>query len=346
MHKNLQYKKKQKIVFAGTSDFSKNVLQALYQNGYNISAVITKEDRPSGRGNKLNYTPVKQFALDTNLKLLQTETLTQDSQNAKNTIKYLEKIQPDLMIVVSYGLIIPENILNLPRLGSVNIHASLLPKWRGASPIQHCILHGDSISGITFIQMDKTLDTGDILSLYELESKNLNSMTSGMLHDKLCLLACNKLDEFLEGLFNNKITSKQQDNSIASYARKITKNDSWIDWHNKDASTLEREVRAFNPSPLSRTLYTDEYISENIDKELRSSMLNVIIWEVSLGQNNKKASAKNGEIININNEEISVSAKKGILNIKKLQLPNGKAMSVKNLLLGKPNIFKVGGFFV
>ena len=230
-----------KIIFAGTPQFAAISLAALHKE-HQIIAVITQPDRPAGRGMQLAASPVKQFALQHGLTVLQPASLK--SEEAQRTIA---ELNADVMIVAAYGLILPKAVLQHPRYGCLNIHASLLPRWRGAAPIQRAILAGDTETGITIMQMDEGMDTGDMLLRHACPIEP--NETAQSLQDKLAEMGASCILEAMRLLQENRLNPTKQDNGAACYAAKLTKTEAQIDWR-QDARQIERAVRAYNPFPV------------------------------------------------------------------------------------------------
>jgi methionyl-tRNA formyltransferase len=237
-----------RIVFAGTPDFALPFLQVLQASSHEVVAVYTQPDRPSGRGRRVAESPVKRLASQLHLAVFQPVTLRDSDVQAQ-----LRALDPDLMIVVAYGLILPPAVLNMPRLGCVNAHASLLPRWRGAAPIQRAILAGDQETGVCLMQMDAGLDTGPVLAsaACRIEAGD----TGGRLHDRLSAMGAKLLKENLEHIRRGELVARPQDESQASYADKLEKVEAMIDW-TWSAEQIERQVRAFNPWPVAETRYS------------------------------------------------------------------------------------------
>src|SRR5690606_30946186 len=236
-----------RIVFAGTPVFAALHLQALLDwGGGEVIGVYTQPDRPAGRGKQLAASPVKQLALAHSLPVFQPPSLRSAEAQAE-----LKALGADLMVVVAYGLILPKTVLETPRLGCINVHASILPRWRGAAPIQRAIAAGDQETGITIMQMDEGLDTGAMLHVRTLPIEPTD--TGGSLHDRLAELGAEALLESLEDLERRQAEAQPQDNAQATYARKLDKDEAWINWH-MPATDIERLVRAFNPWPVAYTL--------------------------------------------------------------------------------------------
>jgi methionyl-tRNA formyltransferase len=303
-----------KILFAGTPEFAAKHLQALLDTKYEICAVITQPDKPSGRGRKIQINPVKQLALDFNIPIHQPKTLRDDK--IQNIIKDL---QPDIIIDVACGLFIPKEILDLPPYGCINVHPSLLPRWRGASPIQKAILAGDKITGVSIMLMDEGLDTGAVFLQKKYSIKNTD--TAADLHKNLADLSIEALLEVLPKIINHTITPTKQNDADASYAKKITKEEAKINW-TKSALELDREIRSFNPWPISFT---------EIGKQI------VRIWQAT--PLDKTTTEKPGTIIQLNKQGINVATGDGLLRILKMQFPNGKILSIADILNSKKDFF-------
>lgn len=240
------------IVFAGTPEFGLPCLDALLQSEHQICAVYTQPDRPAGRGRNLQASAVKEWALAQHIPVYQP-------LNFKNleTVEQLAALKPDLMIVIAYGLILPRAVLELPRLGCINVHASLLPRWRGASPIQHAVLHGDAQSGVTIMQMDVGMDTGDMLS--SVACSLAATETAGSLHNQLAHLSAAPLLATVNLLAAGQAHPVAQDHQLASYANKINKEHACINWYDS-ALAIDRMIRAFNPWPIAYTALGTEHL--------------------------------------------------------------------------------------
>ncbi len=238
------------IIFAGTPDFSVAPLQALLDSEHNVIAVYTQPDRPAGRGRKLTASPVKNLAVAHNIPVYQPQSLRDEAAQQE-----LAALNADLMIVVAYGLILPQAVLEMPKHGCLNIHASLLPRWRGAAPIQRAIESGDAETGVTIMQMDIGLDTGDML--YKVTTKIEPNDTAQTLHDRLSTLGCDALMATLEQLQNAQLQPQQQDESLVTYAEKMHKAEAEINWQ-QPAQTIVRKIQAFNPWPVAFTQFQDK----------------------------------------------------------------------------------------
>jgi methionyl-tRNA formyltransferase len=306
-----------KIIFAGTPQFAADALAALLK-GHQIVAVLTQPDRPSGRGMQLSASPVKQLALQHGLPLLQPASLkTGEAQ------QILAQLDADLMVVAAYGLILPKAVLQIPRNGCLNIHASLLPRWRGAAPIQRAILAGDAETGITIMQMDEGLDTGDmLLKKICAITANDNAQT---LHDKLAELGAHAIVEALAKMEQRKLNPEKQEEQFATYASKLTKSEALLDWK-QDAVQLERAVRGYFPFPTANTLFGETPI-----KILRARLA-------------EGKPAAPGEVIAIEKERMLVACGKGALALELLQKPGGKPLAVAQFIQSLP--IKVGDRFI
>ena len=238
-----------RVVFAGTPEFAQQALLQIVQAGYCVPLVLTQPDRPAGRGLQLQPSPVKQTALEHGLPVMQPRSLRLDGkypEDAATARAALLAARPDIMVVAAYGLLLPQWVLDLPRLGAINIHASLLPRWRGAAPIHRAIEAGDSHSGITIMQMDAGLDTGDMLLREAIPIAPDD--TTGTLHDRLAMLGAHLAVQALQQAQAGTLTRTPQPGEGVCYAHKITKQQSWLDW-SQPAAVLERRVRAFTPVP-------------------------------------------------------------------------------------------------
>jgi len=304
------------IVFAGTPEFAVSSLKAVHESRHTVIAVYTQPDRPAGRGRKLQPGPVKEYAVAQALPVFQPDTLKNPDD-----INRLAELQPDVMVVVAYGLILPQEVLQIPRLGCLNVHASLLPRWRGAAPIQRAIEAGDPVTGVTIMQMDAGLDTGAML--IKKETPIGDDDTAATLHDRLAALGASALLEALDGLEQGTLNSEPQNNNDATYAKKLDKAEAEIDW-SLPAEVLARKVRAFNPWP--------SVICNFNGKRLRILQ--------ARAEPMKQDEAGPGTVCRIGNDSIFVQASRGCLCISRLQLEGGRPQSVREFLNGHP--LKVG----
>jgi len=308
------------IIFAGTPDFAARHLAALLSSGHNVVGVFTQPDRPAGRGNKLNASPVKQLAEQHGLPVFQPKTLRPEENQ-----RLVSQLHADVMVVVAYGLILPEAVLAMPRLGCINVHGSLLPKWRGAAPIQRSLWAGDSETGVTIMQMDVGLDTGDML--HKLSCPIEPEDTSASLYNKLAGLGPQGMLDTLAQLANGTAVAEVQDEALVSYAEKLSKEEARLDW-SLSASQLERCIRAFNPWPVSYFVIDD---------------LPVKVWKASVLPHVDKQA---GEIVLADKQGIQVATADGVLNIEELQPAGKKAMPVQDLLNSRRDWFIPGNVLV
>jgi len=298
-----------RLVFAGTPDFAATALRALLANGHQIVGVYSQPDRPSGRGRKLIPSPVKQVALEQALPVYQPESLRSTDTQAE-----LRALDPDLMVVAAYGLILPRAVLDIPHYGCLNIHASLLPRWRGAAPIQRAIAAGDTKSGITIMQMADGLDTGDML--YKSATPIAPTDTGGSLHDRLAEMGGEAIVEAIKRLEAGTLTPELQDDEQACYAHKLTKHDGHIDW-SRPALEIDRQIRAFNPYPGS---YTD------LDQQ-RIRIHQASLVPLTGGQ-------KPGTVLARARTGIEIVCGEGALRVERLQLAGSRPQSVTDLING------------
>ena len=296
-----------RLVFAGTPEFAARALEALIAAGHDIPLVLTQPDRPAGRGMKLRMSPVKEVALAHGLAVAQPDSLkTAEARQA------IVEAAPEVMVVAAYGLILPQAALDIPRLGCVNIHASLLPRWRGAAPIQRAIEAGDAETGITLMQMDKGLDTGAMLSRHPLPIAPDDNAAS--LHDKLAALGAAAIVQLLPDLAAARATP--QDDGQACYAAKIGKDEARLDW-TRSAAILERRIRAFNPFPGANALLDDEAIK---------------IWQARP----VAGRGQPGEVLAVTPQGITVACGEGALDLTEIQKAGGKRLPVAAFLAGHP----------
>ena len=300
------------------------VLQAIIAEGHEICAVFTQPDRPKGRGQKLALSPVKEAALANNLLVLQPRTLKD-----KLIQQELANFKADLMVVVAYGLLLPEAVLTLPKYGCINVHASLLPKYRGASPIQAALLDSEQSSGVTIMKMDKGLDTGDMLLTRRCDIAR--NETAQSLHDKLAPLGARALIEAMSLIATGKAVYQVQAHELATYAHKITKAQAEINWQ-YSAKQIEAMVRAYTPWPIAYSHLNDRLLR---------------IWgaRVVADEEQRFADRMPGEIVAVTKKDIWVACGKGLIAIEKLQLPGAKPLEVETCLNAKRSLFIEGTCF-
>ncbi|MEZ8196547.1 methionyl-tRNA formyltransferase [Vibrio cortegadensis] len=306
-----------RIVFAGTPDFAARHLAALLSSEHEVIAVYTQPDRPAGRGKKLTASPVKNIALEHNIPVYQPENFKADEAKQQ-----LADLNADLMVVVAYGLLLPQFVLDTPRLGCINVHGSILPRWRGAAPIQRSIWAGDKETGVTIMQMDIGLDTGDMLSIATLPIETTD--TSASMYDKLADLGPDALVHCLADIASGNAKPVKQDDKLANYAKKLSKEEAKIDW-TMDAQAIERCVRAFNPWPMSHFS-----VAENSIK----------VWQSRVEPQTSDKPA--GTILKADKTGIYVATGSGVLVLEQLQVPGKKAMSVQDILNSRAAWFEVG----
>lgn len=308
-----------RIVFAGTPDFARIALEALLAQGFDVPLVMTQPDRPAGRGMKLSPSPVKQAAVNANIPVLQPHSLRLDGkypEEAAQARQTLLDLQPDLMVVAAYGLILPKWTLELPRYGCFNIHASLLPRWRGAAPIQRAIQAGDAATGITIMQMDEGLDTGDMLVRSELAIRDDHSAAT--LHDDLAQLGAQALLEALQQVRDGTLQATPQPEEGVTYAEKLSKAESVLEL-GQPAKELERRIRAFDPVPGS-TL------------SLPGLEQPVKVWRAQAVE--QKHSAEPGQVLNVSAQGIDVACGEGVLRLLELQKAGSKRQPVAVFVQG------------
>ena len=301
-----------KIIFAGTPDFALPVLQVLLESSHQLAAVYTQPDRPAGRGRHPRASPVKQLAVNHDIPVFQPGTLRAATVKAE-----LAAMHPDLIIVVAYGLILPPAVLAMPRLGCVNVHASLLPRWRGAAPIQRAILAGDTETGVTLMQMEAGLDSGPVLASRACAIGATD--TGGQLHDRLARLGARLLEDSLRALEQGSLPAQVQDEAQVTYAAKLDKREALIDW-SRPATELGRQVRAFNPWPVAETRYAG--------KQLR-------VWEAGVVAS-AAADQVPGCVVQAGKQGIDVVCGSGVLRLQTLQLPGARPVSAADFINAHP----------
>ncbi len=292
-----------RVIFAGTPEFALASLTALVEAGIVPVAVLTQPDRPAGRGKHLTASPVKQYAAELGIPVLQPVTLRDET-----IVSELSALQPDILIVAAYGLILPQEVLDVPRRGCLNVHASVLPRWRGAAPIQAAILAGDETTGVSLMQMTAGLDCGPVY-----ESKALvigDDETAGELHDRLAVLGGEMLVARLGDVLSGRVEPEPQDDTAATYAGKIQKQDAELDW-TMDAAELERRVRAYNPVPGSWFLIDDKRTK---------------CWRA---RSVDGVDAKPGEVVEFGREGVVIACGRGGLSLEELQLPGKRRVTAR-----------------
>ena len=308
---------KLKLIFAGTPDFAARHLAALLSSDHEVVAVYTQPDKPAGRGQKLTASPVKELALANDLPVYQPASLRNEEAQAE-----LAALGADLMVVVAYGLILPKAVLDTPRLGCLNVHGSLLPRWRGAAPIQRAIWAGDAETGVTIMQMDVGLDTGAMIR--KVSCPIAFDETSASLYDKLAELGPQALVDTLNAMAAGETAAEAQDDALANYAQKLSKEEARIDW-SMEAVAIERCIRAFNPWPISWFEVAEQTIK---------------VWQAGVIDSDHGQSA--GTLLKADKQGIDVATGKGVLRLLTLQPPGKKAMSVPDLLNSRRDWFEPG----
>lgn len=298
-----------KIIYAGTPDFAVPTLERLYEENYPPNLVISQKDRRRGRGKKLQYTPVKKKAIDLGIEVFQPEDI-----NSKNSIEKIKSINPDIIIVAAFGQILKKELLDIPRYGCINIHASLLPKYRGAAPINWAIINGEKDTGITIMDMEEGLDTGDIISQRSIPIEEDDDSQS--LHDKLSVLGSELIIETITNITRGKYKKTSQDDSLSSYAPRIFRETGKIDWNTKGEDIFNL-VRGLKPWPGTYSYYQDEVIK---------------IHRVRIEPQIKKGEP--GEIVKVDNSGIYVNCLDNTIVIEELQFPNKRKMSTRDYLAG------------
>ncbi|SCP98051.1 methionyl-tRNA formyltransferase [Anaerobium acetethylicum] len=300
-----------KIVFMGTPDFSVGTLEKLIEAGHEVLAVITQPDKPKGRGKAMQHTPVKEAALRHGIPVYQPVKVREPE-----FIEILKGLNPEVIVVVAFGQILPKSILEMPKYGCVNVHASLLPKYRGAAPINWSIIDGEEVTGVTTMKMDVGLDTGDMIMKTAVTIEK--DETAGSLHDKLSMAGALLCVETLRKLEDGTAVFEKQDDSLSNYAKMLDKNLGKIDWRN-DAAYIERLIRGLNPWPSAYSSFEGKTLK---------------IWAAEVIED--EADGKAGEIVAVTKNGIQVKTGKGILEIRELQLEGKKRMEAGAFLRGYP----------
>ena len=306
------------ILFMGTPDFARDSLEAVYNAGYNILGVVTNPDRPKGRGMKLVASPVKEFALEKKLEIFQPEKVRKNEE----FIEQIKALNPDVICVVAYGKILPKEILDIPRLGCINVHGSLLPKYRGAAPIQWAVLNGDKTTGVTTMYMDVGMDTGDMILKQEVEIGE--NETTGELWDRLSKIGGELLVETLKQIENGTAPREKQGDDF-SVAPMLSKDMAKIDWKNKTAQEIKNLVRGLNPIMGAYTFLNGSKI-----KFWKVGIVNSIDFDVDKAQ-----SLENGSVLVSDQKQgLFIKTKQGILSVLEIQGENAKRMSIGDFLRG------------
>ncbi len=309
-----------RIVFAGTPEFASAHLQAILGSHHEVIAVYSQPDRPAGRGKKLKSSPVKELALEHSIPVFQPKSLRKEDAQQQ-----LASLNADLMVVVAYGLILPQEVLDMPEFGCINVHGSILPRWRGAAPIQRAVEAGDSESGVTIMQMDAGLDTGDMLIKVFCPIENTD--TSADLHDRLIEIGRPALIKAIDAIAENSLSPEKQNDDQACYAHKMSKEEARLNWNNR-ALDLQCQIRAFNPWPVTTT---------EIDG------IGVRIWEAEYIAGDFIEAP--GTIIKADKDGLDIACAQCCLRITRLQLAGSKAMSVQDILNSKKELFSTGKRF-
>ena len=295
-----------RVIFAGTPEFAAVALRAVIAAGHDVALVLTQPDRPAGRGMSLQPPPVKRLAMDNAIEVFQPLTLKEPSAQQR-----IAAVGADVMVVAAYGLIVPQIVLDMPRFGCINIHASLLPRWRGAAPIQRALLAGDAESGVCIMQMEAGLDTGPVL--LRATSAIAADDNAATLHDRLAVLGAQLIAEVLDKL---PLPAEAQSATGLTYAHKIEKREALIDW-SKDAQALDRHIRAFNPFPGAQAQYGGQTVK---------------LWRAEL----VVGAGEKGQILSVDRNRIVVACGSGALAVSELQKAGGKRLPVREFLAGHP----------
>jgi methionyl-tRNA formyltransferase len=296
-----------KIIFAGTPDFAVPTLKMLIASDYEVCTVYTQPDRPSGRGQKLKPGPVKELALSADITVFQPETL-----KSQKEIQRLIELDADLLVVVAYGMILSQEVLDIPRLGCINIHGSLLPRWRGAAPIHRALMAGDQETGVTIMEMVRKLDAGDML--HKEKCPIGENDTASQLHDRMASLGALALAKTLPLIEAGTVVAEQQDEALVTYAEKLVKTEAQLDW-SCSAEELSRKVRGLNSWPVAQT-------------KLNGKVLR--IWQAE--PLNSDANLAPGEVLDGGGKTFDVATGKGLLRLLEVQVPGGKRMSANAFL--------------
>lgn len=307
-----------KIVFMGTPEFASPSLEALIKADFDVKLVVSQEDRKRGRGKKLQYTPVKETALKYDIEVFQPKNI-----NSQESIEKLKSIDTDYFVVAAYGQILTKDIIEIPKKDILNVHSSLLPKYRGAAPINWAIINGESETGVTIMEIEEGLDTGDMIISESIKIKPEDNAST--IHDKLKDLGGKLIVRAIKGLENGTLTKKEQDDNKSSYAPMLSRDDGKIDW-SKSSQEIFNHIRGMTPWPSAFTKYMDE---------------NIKIHKISLESN--EILGEIGEIINIDEEYIYIQTGDGIVKVEELQFPNKRKMATGDYLRGHE--IKIGEIF-
>ncbi len=300
-----------KVIFMGTPEFSVGTLEALIEAGHEVALAVTQPDKPKGRGGKMQYTPVKEAALKHGIPVFQPKKVREPE-----CVEELKQYNADIIVVIAFGQILPKEILEMTPFGCVNVHASLLPKYRGAAPVQWAVIDGEEVSGVTTMQMDEGLDTGDMLLKTEIRLDEKE--TGGSLHDKLAAAGAELCVRTLKGLEEKTIVPKPQGESPTAYARMLDKKLGNIDW-SRDAESIERLVRGLNPWPSAYTNWDGKVMK---------------IWEARAEKRAAKTGSVPGTVISVEKDGFCVETGDGVLKVLALQIPGKKRMEADAFLRG------------
>lgn len=300
-----------KVIFMGTPEFSVGTLEALIEAGHEVALAVTQPDKPKGRGGKMQYTPVKEAALKHGIPVFQPKKVREPE-----CVEELKRYNADIIVVIAFGQILPKEILEMTPFGCVNVHASLLPKYRGAAPIQWAVIDGEEVSGVTTMQMDEGLDTGDMLLKTEIRLDEKE--TGGSLHDKLAAAGAELCVRTLKGLEEKTVVPKPQGESPTAYARMLDKKLGNIDW-SRDAESIERLVRGLNPWPSAYTNWDGKVMK---------------IWEARAEKRAAETGGVPGTVISVEKDGFCVETGDGVLKVLALQIPGKKRMEADAFLRG------------
>lgn len=297
------------IIFAGTPDFSVPILESLHKEGYNIKMVITQQDRPKGRGKQMQPTPVKEKALELGLEVYQPKNI-----NSRESLDKIKEADPEVIVVVAYGQIFKTEILNLPKYGCINIHASILPKYRGAAPINWVLINGEKETGVTIMQMEEGLDSGDMYYKKRIDIKPEDDAFT--IHDKLSILGAEAIVESLDKIVIKELEGEEQDHSLSTYAPMLSRDTGKIDWNKKNFEIVNL-IRGVKGWPSATTYYEDEKIKIHLAKTIDEDYSDIP-----------------GEIIKVDDDGVLVQTGKGSILIEELQFPNKRKMNVSEYIQG------------